>query len=73
MNDKYTWILAGGYSAAFFSILVLFHFFSPSVNDATIGRLMDGEITILGYYFGSSVGSRNKDYISNEKKEDDKK
>lgn len=73
MNDKYTWIFAGSYSIAFFSILVLFHFYPGQPNDPLLGRLLDGELLILNYAFGSSVGSRIKDNLIADKKDDSDK
>lgn len=71
MNEKYTWIFAGGYSAAFFSLVVVFHFFPSANNEALQGRLVDGEFIILNWAFGSSVSSRMKDSVIAEKKRDD--
>ncbi len=42
-------------------------------TQSNLGRVTDGEMLILGYYFGSSVGSRNKDNLLAEKKEEEKK
>jgi len=63
MNEKYTWIFAGGYSVAFFAVLILFHCNPSMANDALEGRLIDGEFIILNWAFGSSVGSRMKDSL----------
>lgn len=73
MNEKYTWILAGGYSAGVVALLIAFHIYPSAQDSALTGRLIDGEMLILYYYFGSSLGSRNKDNLLAEKKEEDKK
>ena len=73
MNEKYTWIFAGGYSAAFFSLVVIFHFFPSENNEALQGRLIDGEFIILNWAFGSSVSSRMKDQLLAEKKDEQEK
>jgi len=63
VSDKYVWHLAGGYTVLLAFILFTFHFY-PRPNDEVIeGRLMDGEIAILSWAFGSSVGSRMKDNV----------
>ena len=73
MNEKYTWIFAGTYSIAFFSILILLHFYPEGGSETLQGRLIDGEFIILNWAFGSSASSRMKDALLAEKKEDEKK
>lgn len=73
MNDKYTGVLAGGYSIAFFVLFAISMACPSQQAQNNLGRVTDGEMLILGYYFGSSVGSRNKDHLLADKKDDEKK
>lgn len=69
MNENFSGKLAAGYSVGLFVMLAVCHFF-PSATDANItGRMWDGQMLILGYYFGSSASSREKNAIFADKKD----
>lgn len=59
--DETPKILALAYTSGFFLIMFLFSLF-PQLKDNTVTMaLLSGQMLILGYYFGSSVGSKNKE------------
>lgn len=67
-RDLTTPILCFLFTGAFFIVIILMFFFTinPEMKDVAnliIGSLVTIELMIIGYYFGSSSGSKNKDDV----------
>lgn len=62
-SDNTPKILAYIYTIGFFAVMILYSVYPALKDNMIIAALSGGEMLVLGYYFGSSVGSKQKDNI----------
>lgn len=71
-REVLTYILGGIITVGFFAIIGMLIFVDISHNNAdmlnlSIGALLSAFATVVGYFYGSSVGSKEKTEILNGK------